>query len=124
MREKCELVVRARAVMEDVTKRYIFIVMDNLGKSGELQMRLASSLYFGWVFKIALARHSDETDGSRTACGSEAVRSARRIHEVAWETVQAVKGDRLPLRARRRRLPSHRRGIRLSGMRAQRWPSP
>ena len=43
--------------------------------------------------------------------------ASRPIHEVVWEAVPAGKGGCLPLGARR--LPCHRRGIRLSGMRAQ-----
>ena len=123
MREKCELVVRARAVMEDVTCRYVSLSLRV--KRDTPQTRGERVIYFSFFFQAAEVEgslQSDETDGVLAACGSDAVRSARRIDEVAWETVQAVKGDRLPLRARRRRLPSHRRGIRLSGMRAQRWP--
>ena len=78
------------------------------------------SFCFSFFFQAAEGEGSLQSDEMKSSPpGSDAVRSARRIDEVAWETVQAVKGDCLPLGARRHRLPSHRRGIRLSRMR---WP--
>ena len=97
MRKKCELLgARARCGGDVVTCRYTCGQLSSgpTTKPGPTNLSVLASFFQAAEAEGSL--QSDETDSVLAArAGSDAVRSARRIDEVAWETVQAVKGDRL-----------------------------
>ena len=78
------------------------------------------SFCFSFFFQAAEGEGSLQSDEMKSSPpGSDAVRSARRIDEVAWETVQAVKGDCLPLGARRHRPEEKKKKTNLAGSSGQ-----